>query len=322
MADCHNLFTKFLSVISIASKQSEELRRGKDAIRNKIRTYFTEELQVQEPHFFLQGSYALKTMVCPLGTDDDYDLDDGIYLQHTDDDMSKPTPQTVSNWIVKAVEGHVQKEPENKKNCVRLVYAAGYHIDLPVYREIDGSTYLGTLEGNQWISDDAKAFNKWFHDRLEATEQMRNCIKYLKAWKDFWGCDLKGIHITTLVGLNHVPVEDRDDQSVALTVERIRNYLEEEKAIWNPVDPEEDLVKGWSEAKFSQTIKHLDWFGQKATAAQECTDQEEAAQEWRVLFGDRFPVTSNGKIAGKRQVAVPPVVIVSRNPKPHCHRSK
>jgi hypothetical protein len=200
MANCHDLFQEFLSVISISSAQSENLRTGKDAIRKRIKTYFSEELKVQEPDFFLQGSYALKTMVRPLGTDD-YDLDDGVYLQHTDDDLSEPTPEEVSKWIVKAVEGHVQENPKNKKNCVRLVYAAGYHIDLPIYRQVDGRMYLGTLEGNRWIPDDPKAFKKWFHDRLEATEQMRSCIKYLKAWKDFQGGDLKGIHITALVGL-------------------------------------------------------------------------------------------------------------------------
>jgi cyclic GMP-AMP synthase DncV-like protein len=316
MADCHDFFQEFLSAINISANQSNNLRTGRDAIRARIQTYFSDELKVRQPKFFSQGSFALKTMIRPLGTD--YDLDDGVYLQHTDDDLSEPTPKQASDQLLKAVERHVQQNPENKKNCVRLKYAAGYHIDLPVYREVDGIIYLGTLEGNQWIPDDAKAFNKWFYDRLEATEQMRSCIKYLKAWSDFLGSDLKGIHITALVGLNHVSVEDHDDESVALTVKKMRDYLTEKQGVWNPVDLKENLLKGWSEAKLSQTIKKLDWFCEKATAAQQCTDEEEAAQEWRVLFGDRFPVKCESEREGTSKITVPPVIAIHRDPKLHC----
>jgi len=317
MADCNDLFQGFLSAISISSGQRENLQTGKNAIRKRIQTYFTDELKVKQPGFFLQGSYALKTMVRPLGMED-YDLDDGVYLHHTDDDMRKPTPEGVSDWILGAVQEHVKKEPENLKKCVRVVYAAGYHIDLPVYRVIDGETYLASLQGNQWIRSDARAFNNWFHDRLETAEQMRSCIKYLKAWKDFLGSDLKGIHITVLAGLNHASVEDRDDHSLAVTVERMRDYLEENQAIWNPVDEEENLLDGWSDAKVSQTIQHLEWFCEKATSALQSSDKEQAAQEWRALFGDRFRVKCASETEGTPAIAAPPLIVIAREPKPHC----
>jgi hypothetical protein len=156
------------------------------------------------------------------------------------------------------------------------------------------------LEGNQWVASDARAFNDWFHDKLQATEQMRSCIKYLKAWKDFLSSDLKGIHITVLAGLNHAPVKDRDDESLAQTVENMRDYLEGRQAIWNPVDPEENFLEGWSTAKVSQTIKHLDWFCEKAASALKSGDEGLAAQEWRALFGARFPVIGKG---GKEEAA-------------------
>ncbi|MCK4822511.1 hypothetical protein KA005_42495, partial [bacterium] len=242
MADCNNLFLKFLSEITIKTECSKNLQRGREAIKREIENYFANKLKVGMPDFYLQGSYSLKTMIEPLNPKDEYDLDDGIYLKHTDDDISKPTTEKVSNWIFEAVEGHTKKNPENKKNCVRVIYAEGYHIDLAIYRKINGEYYLARLGEDQWVPSDARAFNNWFYERLERNEQMRSCIKYLKAWKDFNSCDLKGIHLTVLVGLNHVSVTDRDDKSLVETVGKIISYLEQKKAIYNPVDQDENMI--------------------------------------------------------------------------------
>ena len=317
MANCNDLFQQFLSKITISAEQRDNLQIGKDAIRERIQAYFSDVLKLQQPSFFLQGSYALKTMVRPLGTDD-YDLDDGVYLQHTGNDESTPTPRTVSEWIVKAVDGHVKKEPVRLNNCVRVVYANGYHIDLPVYREINGEIHLGTLGEDQWIHSDAKAFNAWFHERLEATEQMRSCIKYLKAWKDFLGCHLKGIHITVLTGLNHVRVKDRDDESIVQTVDKMRLYIEENRAIRNPVDDEEDFLRDWSDSEISRAIRDLEWFSREASSALELTDGGKAAQEWQALFGDRFPATPKTDRNSPRTSLAVPLIVIPRDPKPHC----
>jgi hypothetical protein len=299
MADCNDSIQKFLSQITISTEQRKNLQRGRNAIKERIENYFSGEPDVKIPEFYLQGSYALKTMVVPLNPADEYDLDDGVYLQHTDDDMSNPTPQEASEWIIEAVKNHTKKKPRNLKNCVRVVYANGYHIDLPVYREIKGQPHLGTLEGNKWIPSDARAFNDWFHERLEKTEQMRSCIKYLKAWKDFKGCDLKGIHITVLVGLNHIAVKDRDDESLTKTLEAIINYLKDNKSIANPVE-DENLIEDWDSPKIDKAIKALEGFYEKATHAIDTDDVEEAVKTWRKAFGDRFPkddATNQARVA-------------------------
>jgi hypothetical protein len=287
MADCNDLFQKFLSEISLKPDQMKNLQTGRDAIKKRIENYFSDEKGFTKPEFCLQGSYALKTMVHPLGQED-YDLDDGVYLQHTDDDISKPTPAAVSSWIVEAVKNHTKKTPENKKNCVRVVYAENYHIDLPIYRTIKGKIHLGTLDGNQWVPSDAKAFNKWFYERLDKTEQMRSCIKYLKAWKDFKSIDLKGIHITVLVGLNHIAVEGKDDTSFAETVAQVIKYLEDKRAIYNPLDETENLIADWPSKKLEETIKALKYLQEKAAEALNEDGKEKAAKLWQMVFGDRF----------------------------------
>ncbi len=290
MTNCNDLFLKFLSEITIKTECSKNLQRGREAIKREIDNYFSNKLKVGKPDFYLQGSYSLKTMIEPLNPKDEYDLDDGIYLKHTDDDISKPTTEKVSNWIFEAVEGHTKKNPENKKNCVRVIYAEGYHIDLAIYRKINGEYYLARLGEDQWVPSDARAFNNWFYERLVRNEQMRSCIKYLKAWKDFNSCDLKGIHLTVLVGLNHVSVTDRDDKSLVETVGKIISYLEQEKAIWNPVDENENMIADWSGEKIGKIIEVIKEFSNEAGDALSEQDKNKASKKWRTLFGDRFPL--------------------------------
>ncbi len=306
MADCNDLFKKFLSEITVTKTERENLQNGRDAIKEKIENYFVKERKVKKPEFFLQGSYALKTMVRPLGKED-YDLDDGVYLKHTDDDISKPTPATASNWIIEAVKNHTKKAPENKKNCVRVVYADGYHIDLPLYRNIRGIIYLGTLEGNKWVPSDAKKFNNFFLERIKKTEQMRSCIKYLKAWKDFISCDLKGIHITVLVGMKHIEVESRDDISLVKTIEQIIEYMKDKKAIYNPIDKNENLIEDWNNSKLNTTIKMFEDFSEKAKQALAENNKQEASKIWRKTFGDRFPRENGNKVAK----VIPTVKVIS-----------
>ncbi len=299
MADCNDLFQKFLSEINIKPDCSKNLQRGREAIKREIENYFSNKLKVGKPDFYLQGSYSLKTMIEPLNPKDEYDLDDGIYLKHTDDDISKPTTEEVSNWIFKAVEGHTKKNPENKKNCVRVIYTEGYHIDLAIYRKIKGKYYLARLGKDQWVPSDARAFNNWFYERLERNEQMRSCIKYLKAWKDFNSCDIKGIHLTVLVGLNYVSVTDRDDKSLVETVGKIINYLEQKKAILNPVDQNENMIANWSEEKIRRIISAFKEFSSEAGEALDEQDKDKASKIWRALFGDRFPLedsNNRGKV--------------------------
>ncbi len=289
MANCNDLFLKFISEITIKTECSKNLKRGREAIKREIDNYFSNKLKVGMPDFYLQGSYSLKTMVEPLNPKDEYDLDDGIYLKHTDDDISEPTAEKVSSWIFEAVEGHTKKNPENKKNCIRVIYAEGYHIDLAIYRKINGEYYLARLGEDQWVPSDAREFNNWFYERLERNEQMRSCIKYLKAWKDFNSCDLKGIHLTVLVGLNHVSVTDRDDTSLAETVGKIIEYLKDNKAIYNPVDTKENLIEGWSVGKVTAAIDDLEKLYEKALEAIDEEDQGNASKKWIAVFGTRFP---------------------------------
>ena len=161
MANCHNLFQEFYRSICLSSSKRDNLKAGRDALRERIKTRFKDVMSERVPLFLIQGSYAMDTIVNPL--DGDYDIDDGVYLQNIESDKDKwPAPEIVHQWIYKAVEGHTDEKPQNKKSCIRVVYSNNYHIDLPVYGIYENDAYLAEISENGWHVSEPRLILKWF----------------------------------------------------------------------------------------------------------------------------------------------------------------
>ena len=109
-----------MNKVALSPGKKESLRQSRDAIRRRIENYFKEKLEVEVPKFHAQGSFATETTVNPL--DGEFDLDDGVYLQHLDeyDQSGWPTPETVHGWIVDATrrlhEGKTDRQA-NLRSC-------------------------------------------------------------------------------------------------------------------------------------------------------------------------------------------------------------
>jgi hypothetical protein len=110
MADLHKEFSTFYDRIRLAAGKKESLRQARDAIRNRIRKYFRDTLKILVPKFHGQGSFAMGTTINPLNGE--FDIDDGVYLQHldTNDKTKWPSPETVHSWLVKATGPRRQSE--------------------------------------------------------------------------------------------------------------------------------------------------------------------------------------------------------------------
>lgn len=145
MANCHDNFTKsregkvsFERAITINDNEKDRLIRGRDSLRDKIRNYFKSKEKVKDPKFHGQGSYSMNTLLSPVATGVEYDLDDGIYLDLTNYEDEIPAPTTIHAWILDAVKDHTSTPPVDKDPCVRVIYKDDYHIDLPTYMVLGG----------------------------------------------------------------------------------------------------------------------------------------------------------------------------------------
>lgn len=292
MADLNRLFSKFNEKITLTNSKSNSLKKSRDALRVDIKKWFEDKEKFQ-PKFCWQGSYAMKTVVNPLG-DKEYDLDDGVYIQgyenHDIDDWISTS--TVHSWLKDAVHDRVDENVIDKNTCVRVPYAAGYHIDLPIYICKDNIAYLAH-KSDGWIESDPKAFKEWFVGKVrddDFGEQLRNVVKYLKAWRDYKSIPLKGIEITILATNNFDKYDNRDDKCLRNTVECIISCLENEFSCVKPVTPGEDLFCDASETKKEKIISGFKSLKANLDKAILDDDEKKASEYLRKSFGDRFPL--------------------------------
>lgn len=66
MANINDLFIDFNETISLSKGKVDNLRRGRDALRKKIKEWFRDNKK-DEPRFCWQGLFAMKTTVNPIG---------------------------------------------------------------------------------------------------------------------------------------------------------------------------------------------------------------------------------------------------------------
>lgn len=318
MADLHSEFQTFHGRVALTFQKKESLRTSRDAIRDRIRRYFRDDLRVEAPNFRGQGSYAMGTIVNPL--DGEFDIDDGVYLQHLDEnECTNWAPDTVHHWLVKATEGHTNEKPIDKRTCVRVRYAGQYHVDLPVYAKFNGGYMLAEKGARGWHYSDPKSVIDWFNGHVnQHGQQLRRMVRYLKAWADFPGRKGKmpsGLILTVLAAQNFHS-NKRDDVSLAETARTISDTANLVFCVYNPVDGEEQLTVRLTDdqkARFQEAVSDL---ASDAFGAIETDDREEASKIWRKEFGDRFPaIEEDDKVDQKKEDAAKLVTVyVKKNP--------
>ncbi|MFF0830671.1 cyclic GMP-AMP synthase DncV-like nucleotidyltransferase [Brevibacillus sp. NPDC003359] len=294
MSNCHDLFTTFHNEIYLDSSKKESLRTSRNAIRNKIKKYFKDDLKVKEPKFYGQGSYMMNTTVTPI--DGEYDIDDGLYLEHLTDVAEEEWPKTatVHRWVVDAVTGHTDTPPVDKNTCVRVIYKAEYHVDIPIYvkKKDEHPKLAHKTEG--WIDSDPKELTKWFNDEVAAKgDQLKRAVRYFKAWKDKKEGETKlpsGM-ILTILAANYFVSDhpNNDDEAFIATAKAIHDSLSESFSLTRPVFPSEELISDWSETKQNNFLTKLENLVKKGGEALEEQDKTKASKKWSTLFGDRFP---------------------------------
>ena len=307
MADMNSAFIKFGDSIKLSKAKRSELCRSRDAVRETVRSSFSDS--DRRVKFFMQGSVAMSTTVNPID-EDEYDLDDGVYLcDYNDTDEGEwPSTSTVHKWVRDAVEDQISDDPKDKNTCVRIPYKHGYHIDMPIYIMKDGTAHLAH-KSQGWIKSDAKEFRNWFSDKCKPNDgQLRRVVRYLKRWKDCCGVELKGIELTILAASNFNEAMGRDDDSLRYTVEDIIESLDGSFECKKPVEPFEDLFEGFSQTKTDNVMKALRKLLSNLESAHETISEKEASDKLRASFGGSFPQVEDSAVSRYVKTAAPAVL--------------
>lgn len=288
MANCYNLFQDYHSDISIGSKKNERMKDSKEGLRKRIRKWFKDNQPDYVPYFYIQGSYKMRIAI--RTSEDICDLDDGIYF------FRKPdvTGSTLKAWVRQAVDGYTATAPENRKKCVRSIFANDYEIDHPVYCKEEGEEYQIAVKGADFEDSDPKAVVNWFVSRKDKDGRLVRAIKYLKAWADDQSFKMpSGLALTIMAtdAKEKIVLNQRDDITLRDILKEIKKGLDREFKCVVPAVPYDDLLADY--ANKDKFLEALDQFIDDAEAAIRETNQYRASKLWRKHLGDRFPYGEN-----------------------------
>lgn len=333
MATLHKEYSGFNSDIRLNQSRIDSLNKSKKELRKKIRDWFaTNKPNEIQPKFGGQGSFMMDTGVNPIPKYDKdgnkllkYDLDYGVYFLGTNDDEKKQNVTTWHNWVFKSVEKHTSKDPIDKNTCVRVIFADGHNIDLPIYYKKDGLLQLAH-KSEDWIDSDPKAFYEWFNNNK--TSQLERMVRYFKTWKNFRennNTNLKlpsGFEFTILATNNFSP-DDNDDAAFRETVRNTYNELNRFggfKCLRPTTPKDEDVFAEYSEQRKTSFLNALKSLLDDLDRAKNEKNFKKASE---ILinhqFGDRFPLGDDTTEEEKSSVLRSTLASASIAPKPYGH---
>ncbi|MEO7982537.1 MAG: cyclic GMP-AMP synthase DncV-like nucleotidyltransferase [Bacteroidota bacterium] len=302
MANCHSIFLDFNELIRLHQSKRKSLRASRREIRRKIKKFFDENKKNEiRPKFHGQGSWEMDTIINPIPREENlngsvvtllyYDIDDGIYFIGNENPGDRKSIQTYHDWIYEAVKGHTSKDPIDKNACVRVIFADGHNIDLPIYYK-QGDTPELAHKIRDWIDSDPKKFTEWFNTKADLNEQLRRVVRYLKAWKDYRefcrNTSFPSGLVLTILAATYFHASDRDDLSLKETLIKIEAALSAQFVCNRPTVPEREnlLAKYGNKDYFLEQLRN---FISDAKKALEEKNQNKSCGLWQKHLGDRLP---------------------------------
>jgi len=304
MAVLHKEFINYNKSIKLTPSRKESLIKSRKELRKKIRNWFNDNKNSElQPKFKGQGSFDMNTGVNPIPIDDGdgnnllkFDLDDGVYFIENEDENNKKAISTWHDWVFDAVDNHTGEDSIRKTTCVRVVFADGHHIDLPIYYK-KGNRIDLAHKSKDWLESDPKEFVEWFNGLK--TSQLERIVRYFKAWKNFReekNSNLKlpsGFELTILAANNYVE-NDNDDEAFRETVRKIDtelNKLNGFKCIRPTTPKNEDVFADYSTTRKDNFLTTLSSLLSDLDKAKNENNFKEASEVLRTnQFGNRFPL--------------------------------
>lgn len=299
--DCSKEMMDFLNEkVRLSEKDQSKLRGYRETNLTRLKNGLASNSNPAYKKSINQGSYAMNTI--NQHPDNDYDLDIGIVFNKADligAQGANKSALEARKMVCKAIhDDRFKKPPEVLKNCVRVYYDEGHHIDMPVYRtyEKDGKI-IQELASTNWEESDPESITSWYNKAVieqspdtNNGRQMRRVTrlgKYFMNSRSSWNMP-SGFIFSVLVDELYVKSLDRDDESLYQTLKAIRDRLSWNKNIYNPVN--DDLISGGKEVQLTKLYDKLDFHLTNTLDILEnsfCTE-EEALKAWSKFFKDDF----------------------------------
>lgn len=299
--DCSKEIMDFLNQkVRLPAAEQTKLKEYRDKNLTRLKNGLKKNDDPMYTKSINQGSYAMNTI--NQHPDNDYDIDVGIVFNKDDLNGRNGGDKSALNarkMVCDAMQDdRFKRQPEVLKNCVRVYYNEGHHVDMPVYRtyEEDGET-VQELASSDWKESNPEEITTWYNDAViekspdtNNGRQMRRVTRLKKKWansRTSWNMP-SGFLLSVLVDEKYVDKIDRDDESLYETLKATRDRLFWDKRIYHPTT--RDLISEGKEAQIQKLYDELDYALNNTLNVLEKADctREQALKAWSKFFRDDF----------------------------------
>jgi len=287
--DLSQYFKVFLDNIALGEPQIGRM----DSAADIVSEFLTAAYSIPQANVFLQGSYANHTAVEPV-EGGEYDID--IAAVCVGPNVSSDNALNQLESLFKA-DGRFKDRVKTKKPCVRLQYAndevGSFHVDVVPVRMISESAQLeAPRRGEGWKPTAPYEYTNWCEQQGPLFVRT---VMAMKRWRDEQQTvrtAVKSIVLQVLTS-QHMPRIEDDALRLSETFKSMYQSLKGLNApptVLNPVLSSENLTKNWTTESFKSFVKELDEAVVWSQVANEGMNEVEAADAWRELLGDDFPI--------------------------------
>ena len=243
MINCEKEIKKYWDEdVKLLQKDVNTLIGHRDSNMKKLKKRLKEDEFPLYKEEINQGSYSMKTII--QHPKNNYDIDVGIVFREEDlKSKGKNKPLEMRKYIAELMEDdRFNEQPKCKKNCVRIYYNDGYHIDIPIYREFKNSSdeTIQELASSKWEESDPKSINKWFKKQKKEKNELKRLVQLTKKWarsRSSWNLP-SGLILTILIDETYTS-KDRVDEKLYWTLKSLYQRLKKDKAVHNPTNDDE-----------------------------------------------------------------------------------
>lgn len=270
MRNCDAQILKYQrKMVKLSDDERLDIKDKADTNRDRLKGGLAVDGKPKPIGMHTQGSYSMKTMI--QEEDGDYDIDDGVYFKK--EDLVGPNGGEMSALAVRKMvcealqDKRFKVAPEVRKNCVRVYYNEGYHVDVPSYRKIEIEDPISgekktawELAGPDWKRSDARSVTKWFKTAnstrcsdaskdgnsgqfVRMTRLMKKFAKSRASWKSK---TVSGFAISRLVEECYLEIEGRNDKAFRNLMKQVRDRLDHDDEIGHPTLSGENIVNSGS----------------------------------------------------------------------------
>lgn len=294
-------FDQFLE--DIVNLNSTRVKRAKDGFETIERFLQNNDLfgplikEVTE-----QGSIRQKTIIKPVGEDDEFDVDLLFLMDEKQEWEPKDYLINLHNEFKKSDRYKDLVDRKGKSRCVTIDYADDFHIDIIPSIQLFDTSHIMNKNQNTLEPTDGDGYALWFSDQNKTAGndnlvKVVKLIKYIRDYKNTFS--VKSVLLTTLFGYHaDTFYEDLPTALKGLT-NNVNNFLQENPEmpeVYNPVLPSENFNRHWNQEKYNNFREKFNGLTQKINTAYGLLDEEESIEKWKEIFGDDFPANTKKEI--------------------------